>query len=288
MATTLYRYEFLPSHLKTSSTRPPEWFGKTKCMILKFAASVFYTYVCYSYCREIAFTRQLQIQSPKLSYYYLGFYIHSCPKMRYKVCSICTNQVSFFHFIWCSPFDYCVMILMLNYFSFTWILWQQFPPICILLMAYCIYLPRTRTCPLVIFLSIKVFFHNVLFTVGKKSVDVFALFLCVCVVNSEQSWTFCLRMLLPQYQPPHPPERYLPHPLISAFVCLPSQHLVRNFPTSSYFTPGVQLHRTRVRRLPSSHLYSHTLPERYSYPNILNTCTVLLYCLICNGAEVFD
>ncbi|XP_037394462.1 arginyl-tRNA--protein transferase 1 isoform X4 [Pygocentrus nattereri] len=28
--------------------------------------------------------RQLQKQSPKLSYYYLGFYIHSCPKMRYK------------------------------------------------------------------------------------------------------------------------------------------------------------------------------------------------------------
>uniref|UniRef100_A0A3P9BX23 Arginyl-tRNA--protein transferase 1 n=1 Tax=Maylandia zebra TaxID=106582 RepID=A0A3P9BX23_9CICH len=34
--------------------------------------------------REIAFTKQLQKQSPKLSYYYLGFYIHSCPKMRYK------------------------------------------------------------------------------------------------------------------------------------------------------------------------------------------------------------
>uniref|UniRef100_A0A674PBI2 Arginyl-tRNA--protein transferase 1 n=1 Tax=Takifugu rubripes TaxID=31033 RepID=A0A674PBI2_TAKRU len=38
----------------------------------------------YSALREIAFTRQLQIQSSKLSYYYLGFYIHSCPKMRYK------------------------------------------------------------------------------------------------------------------------------------------------------------------------------------------------------------
>ncbi|KAF4090049.1 hypothetical protein AMELA_G00047480 [Ameiurus melas] len=38
----------------------------------------------YSALREIAFTRQLQKQSPKLSYYYLGFYIHSCPKMRYK------------------------------------------------------------------------------------------------------------------------------------------------------------------------------------------------------------
>uniref|UniRef100_A0A667XMP8 Arginyl-tRNA--protein transferase 1 n=1 Tax=Myripristis murdjan TaxID=586833 RepID=A0A667XMP8_9TELE len=38
----------------------------------------------YSALREIAFTRQLQKQSPKLCYYYLGFYIHSCPKMRYK------------------------------------------------------------------------------------------------------------------------------------------------------------------------------------------------------------
>uniref|UniRef100_A0A3Q3F7T3 Arginyl-tRNA--protein transferase 1 n=1 Tax=Labrus bergylta TaxID=56723 RepID=A0A3Q3F7T3_9LABR len=38
----------------------------------------------YSALREILFTRQLQKQSPKLSYYYLGFYIHSCPKMRYK------------------------------------------------------------------------------------------------------------------------------------------------------------------------------------------------------------
>ncbi|XP_054654003.1 arginyl-tRNA--protein transferase 1 isoform X5 [Dunckerocampus dactyliophorus] len=38
----------------------------------------------YSALREIAFTRQLQKQSPKLSHYYLGFYIYSCPKMRYK------------------------------------------------------------------------------------------------------------------------------------------------------------------------------------------------------------
>ena len=41
--------------------------------------------VCVWLHREIAFTRQLQKQSPKLAYYYLGFYIHSCPKMRYKV-----------------------------------------------------------------------------------------------------------------------------------------------------------------------------------------------------------
>ncbi|XP_059421715.1 arginyl-tRNA--protein transferase 1-like isoform X6 [Carassius carassius] len=62
--------------------------------ILPFCVSSVYLYYhpdfsslslgTYSALREIAFTRQLQQQSPKLSYYYLGFYVHSCPKMRYK------------------------------------------------------------------------------------------------------------------------------------------------------------------------------------------------------------
>uniref|UniRef100_A0A0D9QX84 Arginyl-tRNA--protein transferase 1 n=1 Tax=Chlorocebus sabaeus TaxID=60711 RepID=A0A0D9QX84_CHLSB len=34
--------------------------------------------------REIAFTRQLHEKTSQLSYYYMGFYIHSCPKMKYK------------------------------------------------------------------------------------------------------------------------------------------------------------------------------------------------------------
>ncbi|XP_054974985.1 arginyl-tRNA--protein transferase 1 isoform X3 [Sorex araneus] len=39
----------------------------------------------YSALREIAFTRQLhETSSCQLNYYYMGFYIHSCPKMRYK------------------------------------------------------------------------------------------------------------------------------------------------------------------------------------------------------------
>nr|XP_045005450.1 arginyl-tRNA--protein transferase 1 isoform X4 [Jaculus jaculus] len=38
----------------------------------------------YSALREIAFTRQLHEKTAQLSYYYMGFYIHSCPKMRYK------------------------------------------------------------------------------------------------------------------------------------------------------------------------------------------------------------
>lgn len=37
------------------------------------------------YCfREVYFTNSLQKKNPELCYYYMGFYIHSCPKMRYK------------------------------------------------------------------------------------------------------------------------------------------------------------------------------------------------------------
>uniref|UniRef100_A0A8D0MFL2 Arginyl-tRNA--protein transferase 1 n=2 Tax=Sus scrofa TaxID=9823 RepID=A0A8D0MFL2_PIG len=38
----------------------------------------------YSALREIAFTRHLHEKTSQLSYYYMGFYIHSCPKMKYK------------------------------------------------------------------------------------------------------------------------------------------------------------------------------------------------------------
>ncbi|XP_029416587.1 arginyl-tRNA--protein transferase 1 isoform X2 [Nannospalax galili] len=38
----------------------------------------------YSALREIAFTRQLHERTSQVSYYYMGFYIHSCPKMKYK------------------------------------------------------------------------------------------------------------------------------------------------------------------------------------------------------------
>ncbi|KAG6443353.1 hypothetical protein O3G_MSEX002745 [Manduca sexta] len=38
----------------------------------------------YGALREIEFTRQLHTVCPELKYYYMGFYIHSCRKMRYK------------------------------------------------------------------------------------------------------------------------------------------------------------------------------------------------------------
>ncbi|CAG9111731.1 unnamed protein product [Plutella xylostella] len=38
----------------------------------------------YGALREIAFTRHLHNVAPDLKYYYMGYYIHSCRKMRYK------------------------------------------------------------------------------------------------------------------------------------------------------------------------------------------------------------
>ncbi|XP_064629205.1 arginyl-tRNA--protein transferase 1-like isoform X2 [Lineus longissimus] len=38
----------------------------------------------YSALREIEFTRSLHKIDPQITHYYMGFYIHSCPKMRYK------------------------------------------------------------------------------------------------------------------------------------------------------------------------------------------------------------
>lgn len=38
----------------------------------------------YSSLRELAYAQTLQRDLPELRYYYMGFYIHSCPKMRYK------------------------------------------------------------------------------------------------------------------------------------------------------------------------------------------------------------
>ncbi|CAD6186348.1 unnamed protein product [Caenorhabditis auriculariae] len=38
----------------------------------------------YTALREIALTKKLHEQSPDFLYYYMGYYIHSCPKMRYK------------------------------------------------------------------------------------------------------------------------------------------------------------------------------------------------------------
>jgi arginine-tRNA-protein transferase len=38
----------------------------------------------YSVLREVALTQTLAKELPDLKYYYMGYYIHSCPKMSYK------------------------------------------------------------------------------------------------------------------------------------------------------------------------------------------------------------
>ncbi|XP_059478230.1 arginyl-tRNA--protein transferase 1 [Neocloeon triangulifer] len=44
----------------------------------------FLTLGTYAALREISLTRELNIKNKNLVNYYMGFYIHSCPKMRYK------------------------------------------------------------------------------------------------------------------------------------------------------------------------------------------------------------
>lgn len=34
--------------------------------------------------REIAFTKHLALYRPSIQYYYMGYYLFDCPKMRYK------------------------------------------------------------------------------------------------------------------------------------------------------------------------------------------------------------
>ncbi|XP_064451429.1 arginyl-tRNA--protein transferase 1 isoform X9 [Mirounga angustirostris] len=56
----------------------------------------------YSALREIGFTRQLHQKTSQLSYYYMGFYIHSCPKMKYKTGRSLRTETGELLSPWCS------------------------------------------------------------------------------------------------------------------------------------------------------------------------------------------
>ncbi|XP_059619910.1 arginyl-tRNA--protein transferase 1-like isoform X1 [Phlebotomus argentipes] len=97
-----------PLQLKLNSTSPPKGYGSFHQQywlddrliavgvidVLRNCVSSVYLFYdpefsflslgTYSSLREIAFMRELQKSCPELKYYYMGFYIHSCPKMRYK------------------------------------------------------------------------------------------------------------------------------------------------------------------------------------------------------------
>lgn len=54
---------------------------------LRYSLLIFKIYHIYQYYflnREICFVRKLGLTDPNFIWYYLGFYIHSCPKMCYK------------------------------------------------------------------------------------------------------------------------------------------------------------------------------------------------------------
>lgn len=164
--------------------------------------------------------------------------------------------------------------------------------------------PRTCSCPWEtdvllgimaechIFLSIYILFCCLysalpIFSVWKS---VYGIHVCVCSVYVSACWIpitlfvwercyHSTNPLLQWYLPPPPP--------ISVLVCLLLQHLVHNLPTSSYFTLWEE-HRTRVRRLPSSHLWALTLPEKHTraQTHSQHMHSVSLHCLICIWAQV--
>jgi arginyl-tRNA---protein transferase len=60
--------------------------------------------------KEIQWVREMQAHCPNLEYYYLGYYIHSCNKMRYKAAYqpselLCPLR---FEYVFISPFSFCL------------------------------------------------------------------------------------------------------------------------------------------------------------------------------------
>ncbi|KAK4874080.1 hypothetical protein RN001_013440 [Aquatica leii] len=76
----------------------------------------FLTLGTYGSLREIQFVRSLHATVPAIQYYYMGFYIHSCPKMRYKgkinqSFLLCPETYNWF------PIDDCITKLDKNKYS---------------------------------------------------------------------------------------------------------------------------------------------------------------------------
>ncbi|XP_012253206.2 arginyl-tRNA--protein transferase 1 isoform X2 [Athalia rosae] len=55
----------------------------------------------YGSLREVWLTRQLYKVVPSLKYYYMGFYIHTCPKMRYKAKMCPSKLLCPETYVWC-------------------------------------------------------------------------------------------------------------------------------------------------------------------------------------------
>ena len=71
------------------------WWYYTLSLLWDIKQWFWHVFLCiYEFIfREIAFTRSLNKMDPELKYYYMGYYIHSCPKMKYKVCYCMLKEV---------------------------------------------------------------------------------------------------------------------------------------------------------------------------------------------------
>ncbi|XP_034241052.1 arginyl-tRNA--protein transferase 1 isoform X2 [Thrips palmi] len=70
----------------------------------------------YGSLREVAFVRTLQSNAPELKWYYMGFYIHSCPKMRYKASLSPSMLLCPETYTW-HPIERCLPLLDKNKYS---------------------------------------------------------------------------------------------------------------------------------------------------------------------------
>lgn len=58
-------------------------------------------FIVFSSLREIYLTRHLNKVASNLKYYYMGFYIHTCPKMRYKARMKPSKLLCPETYVWC-------------------------------------------------------------------------------------------------------------------------------------------------------------------------------------------
>lgn len=70
----------------------------------------------YSALREIYFIRSLNMICPELKYYYMGFYIHDCPKMKYKAKYFPSFLLCPETYIW-QPVEECVKKFSVSKYS---------------------------------------------------------------------------------------------------------------------------------------------------------------------------
>lgn len=66
--------------------------------------------------REVYLTQQLNKSTPNLKFYYMGYYIHTCPKMRYKAKMQPSKLLCPETYAWCN-IDKCLAKLDVSKYS---------------------------------------------------------------------------------------------------------------------------------------------------------------------------